>query len=128
MKYNDETVKRFLDEYKRTGGDTSAACRNAGINRDTFYDWRDHRPEFARLVANANEDIKDADEAALLGIARDKKDPDRYKALSKRLDARAKDRGYGVSRADLTTGGEKLPPCKIVWIENAKEIPDGYEY
>ncbi len=43
--------KLFLDYFKRLLGVISAACEGAEIDRQTFYNWKQEDPEFAKELA-----------------------------------------------------------------------------
>jgi len=120
--------QRFIDALVSADGNVSAACKRVGIARATFYNWRDTNTEFAERVDDVREKILDELEQSLRDIARDRTDADSFKALRLILEARGRGRGYGVRAADVTTGGQALPPCKIVWIESGEQIPDDYDY
>jgi len=128
MKKNDDRMQRFLAALVDCDGIIAHACKRVGISRNTFYYWRDSDDDFRRAYNDANEDILDDLEAELRSIAHDEANPDRFKALCKILEAKARDRGYGAHAVDVTTGGQPLPPCKIVWIDTPEQIPAGYDY
>jgi hypothetical protein len=54
---------RFLKAY-RESGNIKASCKAAGINRSTFYDWRDHDEVFQAQLPDAMEDARDTLEYA----------------------------------------------------------------
>lgn len=47
---SEKSKDRFIDELKKAGGIISAACENAGISRQTYYNWKDADPGFAAMV------------------------------------------------------------------------------
>lgn len=56
--------QRFLKLYRECAN-IKASCKAAGINRSTFYDWRDNDPEFAAQLSEADKDADDTAEFAL---------------------------------------------------------------
>ena len=64
--------QRFLKEY-RESGNIKHSCKVAGINRSTFYEWRDHDEAFKAQLPDAVEDAHDtleyaAHERAVRGV------------------------------------------------------------
>lgn len=55
--------EKFLKMYRETAN-IKYSCAYAGVNRQTFYDWRDHDAEFAARLPDANEDANDTLEFA----------------------------------------------------------------
>lgn len=55
--------QKFLQAYREVGI-IKYACKVAGVSRATFYDWRDHDPEFAAQISGAKEDACDTLEYA----------------------------------------------------------------
>lgn len=51
--------KAFLDVFSQTAN-ISYACKKAGISRQTYYDTIERDPEFAALVADADEEATDS--------------------------------------------------------------------
>lgn len=54
---------RFLSLYRECGN-IKASCKAAGINRSTYYDWRDHDEAFKALLPDAQADACDTLEFA----------------------------------------------------------------
>jgi hypothetical protein len=54
---------RFLKAY-RESGNVKYSCKSAGINRSTYYEWRDHDEAFKVQLPDANEDANDTLEYA----------------------------------------------------------------
>lgn len=54
----------FLKLYRECAN-IKASCKAAGINRSTFYNWRDRDPAFAAQLSEAEKDADDTAEAAL---------------------------------------------------------------
>lgn len=55
--------KAFLDYWERSKGIISVACEKVDINRQTFYDWKESDPEFAKALEKVTEkrnlDVRD---------------------------------------------------------------------
>jgi len=60
--------KQFLEAYKSNGFNISQACRTIGINRRTFYDWKDYDPDFVTDLNIAQDDLKDYLKSKLLEL------------------------------------------------------------
>ncbi|SRR5258708_1976952 len=54
----------FLKFYRECAN-IKASCKAAGINRQTFYNWRDNDPEFAAQLPEADKEADDTAEFAL---------------------------------------------------------------
>lgn len=54
---------RFLKAFRETAN-IKFSCKYAGINRQTYYNWRDNDAEFAALLPDANADADDTLEYA----------------------------------------------------------------
>lgn len=51
-KYNDEIVQKISGAIA-LGGTDQDACHIAGINKDTFYEWMNKKPEFSDAIKKA---------------------------------------------------------------------------
>jgi hypothetical protein len=120
-----ENKRRFLEEYLEKYGNVAAASKVVGINRRTYYAWREADPEFALAIDDALEDVKDNLESQLIlvGTGAKKGNPIGLIAV---LNARAKDRGYSRHEisgpnsgaivfevVNLASGAKGTDPCKV---------------
>lgn len=62
----DNNKKQVLELLKESNGIISSACDNAGISRQTFYNWKKDDPEFAEAVESINEAAIDHVESKLM--------------------------------------------------------------
>jgi hypothetical protein len=69
----DATKKRALAAYRELGV-IAYACEAAGICRQTWYNWLEDDPDFAKKARDAEEDAIDALEAEAFRRGRDKSD------------------------------------------------------
>lgn len=51
--------KEFLDWYRETRGHISNSARAIGVSRQTYYDWLDNDPQFAKAVVEAEAELND---------------------------------------------------------------------
>jgi len=55
--------KEFIEAWSETRGVISKTCEMIGISRDTYYDWRNKDPKFAKLLVTVelkrNKDVED---------------------------------------------------------------------
>jgi len=104
----------LLAALAETGGFIAPACRAAGLNRDTYYRYLNEDTDFAAAVEEISEDAKDTLEAGLYTIAKAGEDRDRIKASQIILNARAKERGYGSERREISGSLETQTRVEIV--------------
>jgi hypothetical protein len=104
----DIVKKEFPDTLKKHMGIISHACKAAGIRRSTYYQWRDHDPDFKDACMEAFEERKDHVESKLLK----KIDDDDTTAIIFYLKTQAKDRGY-VEKQVLEHAGSSKHPIKL---------------
>ena len=57
---NEIKQAEFIKAYILRLGKVSAACKDAGICRETFYHWKRTIPDFAQKLKDAVEDVADA--------------------------------------------------------------------
>jgi transposase-like protein len=82
--------KITLDVYNKSLGNISAACREAGISRETFYRWRREDPKFLAATDEVNESSIDFAESMLLKNIKEGKET----SLIFYLKTKGKSRGY----------------------------------
>ncbi len=100
--------KDFPEILKQHMGIISSACKAAGINRATYYAWRDKDLAFKEQCMEAYEERKDFAESALLKKIKNEDTT----AIIFYLKTQAKDRGY-VEKQVHEHGGSSKHPIKI---------------
>ena len=58
----------FIQAYKASTFNVSAACRAAGLNRKTFYKWKNSDPNFLQDLTDAEYELKDYLKTKLLNL------------------------------------------------------------
>lgn len=104
----------FLEAFRAQAANISQACRAAGINRSTFYDWRNDDAAFAQAVSDEEESLLDLSESALIRAVA-KGDVQAIKFI---LRTKGRSRGY-VERHEIT--GEDGAPVALT-IQAARSI------
>mgnify|MGYP003381728585 CR=1 FL=1 len=86
----------LLMAYREHCGNVSKSAKAAGVNRDTFYHYKNTDPAFAAALSDVHEDLIDTVEGVLWDLFKNgKSDAIRLQAAIHILRAKAKDRGYG---------------------------------
>jgi DNA-binding XRE family transcriptional regulator len=57
--------RNFLNAYRKTMGNISAACNQVKISRQTYYRWEKESPEFLQAVEDLKEEVIDFVETQL---------------------------------------------------------------
>lgn len=93
--------QQFLASLRIKYGNVFESCKLADISRRAFYNWLEDDKDFVVAYKDALEDALDNVESALLlvGMGAKKGNPT---ALLGVLNARAKHRGYGTYRQEIT--------------------------
>lgn len=109
-----ETKKEKVLAYLHKMASVTNACKNAGISRRVFYDWKKQDPEFAAEVEQImNEEFPDFVEDALKKQILNGD----TKAIIFALKCKCRDRGW-VERTeqqiDLTSGGQPIRYADIM--------------
>ncbi len=99
-----EIKKIFPQILEKHLGIVTSACKEAGIERHTFYDWRRDDPEFAEACEQAYEACLDFSESKLMESINDKN----ITAIIYHLNYKGKKRGYGVKDEKPATFELKL--------------------
>ena len=82
--------KKFVEAFKNSGGNITAACERAGIDRMTYYLWVRKNPKFIEEMKSVEESIKDYVESKLMEQIR-KGNPQILMFYAK---TKMRDRGY----------------------------------
>lgn len=99
----DSNKKALLEALEKCYGNISQACLEAGVSRQTFYNYKDD-PEFAKAIEEVNESAIDHVEGKLFNRI-DEKDTT---AIIFFLKTRAKKRGYVERQEHTGPDGESL--------------------
>ncbi len=59
-------LNKVVEIYEKKGCNVSATCAALGIERRTFYNWKNSEPSFAEAIADADESIIDFCESKLI--------------------------------------------------------------
>ncbi|HXK37003.1 MAG TPA: hypothetical protein VJ553_05480 [Candidatus Paceibacterota bacterium] len=107
-------------------GNIDRACSACDTSRTQFFAWRNEDPEFKKVTDDARETawetVKDDLESLLIDIAHGKAKGNVGAACAV-LNARAKDRGYGSSRQEVTGAEGRILTIKVVY-EDQKTEPE----
>lgn len=66
QKKRKELMVLFLDAFDKTAGNVSVCCKQIGISRNCFYEWKKNFPEFREKVEEAEESLIDIVETKLM--------------------------------------------------------------
>lgn len=120
-KKTEEAKERFLKAYEANLGNVSDAARKAGIERTTFYKWREVDKDFKAKCESVIETQKDFAESMLLKLMREGDSG----AVRFYLSTKGRDRGYG-DKIEVTgaEGKDLIPNISIQIIDNKEEVTD----
>jgi transposase-like protein len=96
--------KRFLELYEKNRGYIHKTCKEVGITRQSYLNWREKYPAFNAKCVEIEEGLKDLYESTLTELAIDERND---KSVHFYLERKAKDRGY-ITRTE-TTGSDGQP-------------------
>ena len=58
--------RAFIEQFRKSLGNITMACKSAEIDRSTYYRWLDEDQAFAEMVADVNEESIDFAESSLM--------------------------------------------------------------
>lgn len=117
--------QRFLKNYQKAGGHISNACNATGINRLTYYNWKEANPLFKDAVEEIDEAI--LDDAEKCWLKKSKKDWKAAEALlsrrrPKKFNLKVIEKEHGAE------GEEKVEPNNITINVMPRPVkPDGHD-
>lgn len=92
--------KAFLEAYSNSLSNVSIACREIGISRNAYYEWKKKYPEFAEKINEFDESLIDFVENMLMKNIREQKEASIFFFLK----TKGKQRGY-VERHEVEATG-----------------------
>jgi transposase-like protein len=98
--------KAFLAAYELNHGNISATCRAVGIDRQTYYNWREKFKSFDNACFDIEEGLLDLSEGKLRELV----DDGNLGAICFHLKCKGKHRGW-VERSEIT--GAEGRPLKV---------------
>jgi len=114
-----ETKAKVLRALGKASGIVKEACRIGGINRDTFYAWKNSDPDFSKAISNIlEEQIDDVESKFLKGIREGKETSQIFY-----LKCKAKNRGY-VERSEIKPISEEPIDLSIFTNQELREMAD----
>lgn len=116
-----ERKELFLVWYELHRGNATAACNRLGISYNSYIRWKREDPEFRAAVAVADEGLLDWAEGRLVDSIESGNDVN----LRYFLDAKGKERGYGVrSHQHAGPGGGAIPFAGMVGVVSFPPRPE----
>jgi len=110
-----------LEAMEKTMGIVTTSCKAVGISRTIFYRWKEEDKDFAKKVSEVMNLRLDFLENELLSRIQ-KKEPGSNTLIMYELNNRGRERGYGIERIDVTSGGnELLAPSWVLNKQKPKE-------
>jgi hypothetical protein len=102
--------KATLKAYVNSFGNITQTCQIAGIDRQTFYNWKDSDPKFKKALEDAQPKERFKDFLESKAVSRINKGSD--KILLHALKTKAKDRGWSEKQEIELSGNQDKP---ILW-------------
>lgn len=109
--------KQLLIALEKHLGIVTAACKEVGISRDSYYDYYNTDPEFRRQVDDINEIVIDFAETQLYKKIKQGSE----RSILFLMKYKGKKRGYTDS-IDVTSGGKSITEIKLIQIKNRDDI------
>ena len=115
--------KAFLEVYFKNVCNISATCEKIGIDRKTFYNWKEADPEFRRAVEDAENQLIDLAETQLFKNIRAGKETSLFFFLVNRKPERWK----SITKVQMEHSGEvkTTPSVSIINVLNKKDEKTG---
>lgn len=102
--------KATIKAYISTFGNVTQTCKSVGIERKTFYNWKEADKKFAKAIEEAEPKERFLDYLEAKALQRINKGSD--KILLHALKTKAKKRGWS-EKQELTIKGDKKKP--LIW-------------
>lgn len=117
-KHNAKVYKeQLLIALEKNLGIVTAACKEVGISRDSYYDYYNKDAEFRRKVDDINEIVIDFAESQLYKKIKEGSE----RSILFLMKYKGKKRGYTDS-IDITSGGKTITEIKLIKIKNKEDL------
>ena len=104
--------KLFFERYEKNKGVIELICKDIGINRTTYYQWKASDPEFVENLERLKETLNEEIEDILMGLVKVKRDPSCVKFWLERRNP-----NYRMKQEVGGLGGAPLPPIQVEIVE-----------
>jgi hypothetical protein len=101
-------------------GIVTAACKEVGISRDSYYDYYNEDPDFKRKVDDINEIAIDFTESQLFKQIKNGSE----RSILFFMKYKGRKRGYTDS-VDITSNGKSITEIKLIQVKTRKDLEDG---
>ena len=119
-KHNAKLYKeQLLIALEKNLGIVTAACKEVGISRDSYYDYYNNDPEFRRKVDDINEIAIDFTESQLFKKIKQGSE----RSILFFMKYKGRKRGYTDS-VDITSGGKTITEIKLIQVKNRKDVEE----
>lgn len=120
-KHNAKLYKeQLLIALEKNLGIVTAACKEVGISRDSYYDYYNRDPEFRRKVDDINEIAIDFTESQLYKKIKQGSE----RSILFFMKYKGKKRGYTDS-IDITSGGKTITEIKLIQVKSKDDLNGG---
>lgn len=117
-KHNAKLYKaQLLIALEKNLGIVTAACKEVGISRDSYYDYYNNDEEFKRKVDDINEIAIDFTESQLFKKIKQGSE----RSILFFMKYKGRKRGYTDSM-DITSGGKTITDIKLIQIKDRKDL------
>jgi hypothetical protein len=116
MKKSDTQKKAMITALERSLGIITAACREVGISRETFYRWLREDTAFKEKVDDIEDITLDYVESQLYKQIRDGSE----RSILFYMKYKGRKRGYSDS-LDITSGGDKITEIRLIKVDKNKD-------
>ena len=120
-KHNAKLYKeKLLIALEKNLGIVTAACKEVGISRDSYYDYYNNDEEFRRKVDDINEIAIDFTESQLFKKIKQGSE----RSILFFMKYKGRKRGYTDS-VDITSGGKTITDIRLIQIKDRKDLDGG---
>jgi hypothetical protein len=117
MKQDPEThKKKLIEALEKSLGIVTAACKEVGLTRETFYRYYREDEDFKKKVDDINEITLDFAETQLLKKIKEGSE----RSILFYMKYKARKRGYTDS-LDITSDGKSITQIKLIHIKNKED-------
>jgi hypothetical protein len=119
-KHNAKVYKQqLLIALEKNLGIVTAACKEVGVSRDSYYDYYNNDPEFKRKVDDINEIVIDFAESQLYKKIKEGSE----RSILFLMKYKGKKRGYTDS-IDITSDGKAITEIKLIQVKSRKDLEE----